>query len=95
MPGEYMIEFRNGRAWAKNEYYAVAMFHVTVLSQIATITSVTTVVHTTTVFPVNSQTTTPQFLTMLVGQFTLVSVGITMVRLGFASVPRKHLHTRG
>jgi hypothetical protein len=29
-PGDYTIELRNGHAWAHNEYYAVAIVHLTV-----------------------------------------------------------------
>ncbi len=41
--GEYVVEFRNGHAWAKNEYYIVVLFHLTVLPQTQVQTTVVTV----------------------------------------------------
>jgi predicted secreted protein len=47
--GEYVVEFRNGHAWAKNEYYIVVLFHLTVLAQTQTQTTATFTVSTVTV----------------------------------------------
>jgi hypothetical protein len=84
--GEYVVEFRNGHAWAKNEYYIVVLFHLTVLpqTQTGTTTLTTTTIYTTT-FTATTSTTQPPFPFQLPTQPAAVastSIGIILLIIG-------------